>query len=520
MAIDGGDFAAVHRAVLELNTAATRLWRGARRGIGGEDVAVRKPQRLKAQEWLLATNNLLLKCAGKSWLHFRVAGGIEQPPLGTWPSITISSDQGSDAFAAANFLSYSMQCNVLYIADTSHRTWNDTKNALIQAGLWPLIVVGRIVLNVDGGPWCSQKWYQEAKETAATMIRLSTSDDSLVFQQFFHDIAVEDGLADRIGESDLPQTLFEQVPRCLDRILPQISLNRWFSWFDTMEILLQMWHKRLAIYATLCLEQGWTIEGDREGIVSGTVAFGGGADSRHQTNRESEEVRSLRRNCKNAMHLTTTLMFDREFESLCKGLCFLAHPVRKAHGIQNVENRSCPKVLLYMIAHTEGEGFGPLVETLGVLGSSNALGDCGLWSRADSMPPGLSLATLDSSHPFVVVQNHTCQLLGRFGLALVGHRLKSESWHLWGLPGRLPSLLSAKFLAPQSLVEWMRRVDAAWEVAVTLKDAFWKKVCRGSPLQLRFVQQVMHCCTSKKHIQSGLSSTGTPRLCHLILVGQ
>ena len=78
----------------------------------------------------------------------------------------MSLDQGSDGWAAVNFLVWHKRCNALVVPDPSHRVWSDCENAIKDSGLWPSCLAGVVLLNLDIGPWAQSKRFAEAKQAA------------------------------------------------------------------------------------------------------------------------------------------------------------------------------------------------------------------------------------------------------------------------------------------------------------------------------------------------------------------
>ena len=142
----------IEEAQLAWATTAADFWRAHSGGNSAEakPTTPAKLHRSKAAIFLAASQHQLQAACGRGWEAFVVpAVDTPRPPPSAWPAITVSLDQGSDGWAAMNFLCWHKRVNALVIPDASHRVWNDTENALKAAGLWPTCLLGIVLLNLD-----------------------------------------------------------------------------------------------------------------------------------------------------------------------------------------------------------------------------------------------------------------------------------------------------------------------------------------------------------------------------------
>ena len=133
-----------------------------------------KLHRLKVLRWLAASWMHLVVATGRGWDQFQVAEDPAQrgDPL-TWPSVTVTIDQGSDGWSACFFLA-SQFLNVIPFFDMSHRVWNDCQLSIQDCGWWhvALLLVG--LMNLDHGPWSTQRWFNETKDGVQDYLKLNT----------------------------------------------------------------------------------------------------------------------------------------------------------------------------------------------------------------------------------------------------------------------------------------------------------------------------------------------------------
>ena len=130
--------------------------------------AARKVYRLSALYWILAVDLALQTCTGIGLEHYRVPDPPRELP---WPTATLVIDQGSDGWAAVQFLLYLMNCCAVPISDFCHRTWHDTKRALSLSGLWPFVMLMTTAFNVSHGPWGGQQWHRECQDACEAWAR-------------------------------------------------------------------------------------------------------------------------------------------------------------------------------------------------------------------------------------------------------------------------------------------------------------------------------------------------------------
>ena len=136
--------------------------------------------------------------AGRSLLDYQIikAPGDPYPAdPASWPSLTISIDQGTDGFCAINFLQSHLHCNIFPIHDASHRVWNDAQLALQDCKLWSLMLAFNIACNCDHGPWSDARFYSEAVESTETYLAMTSAGQCPLFQMLLPKILADKGLS-------------------------------------------------------------------------------------------------------------------------------------------------------------------------------------------------------------------------------------------------------------------------------------------------------------------------------------
>ena len=69
------------------------------------------------------------------------------------PSLVAALDQGPQSFPTVFFLQYELGLNFWFHYDPSHRVWNDVRDGMSDAGMFPFLVLSSLVMNLDHGPW-------------------------------------------------------------------------------------------------------------------------------------------------------------------------------------------------------------------------------------------------------------------------------------------------------------------------------------------------------------------------------
>ena len=156
---------------------------------GEADAPKEKLYRKKAQMWVRCTDKQLQEAIGISgWKAF------EKPQQGVpaikWPRAVISPDQGTDGSAALSWMKFSLLLNVICIWDPSHGSWNDVRVVLKLLGLWPMVQLVLIALNLQHGPWLEQRWFQELQQAAEELI--AHFDPSMRLFRHFLPLMLED----------------------------------------------------------------------------------------------------------------------------------------------------------------------------------------------------------------------------------------------------------------------------------------------------------------------------------------
>eukprot|EP00974_Lingulodinium_polyedra_P097413 9441257-Lingulodinium_polyedra.AAC.1 len=122
-----------------------------------------------------ALNAVLVTCTGRGMEQFSSEHTPSASPqwMAVDPSdpvprvLTVPADQHSVGVAAGAFLTKHLHTFTEVMLDPHHRFWNNDKNALTECGEWEVVLVYTMMLNLNVGPFESQKWHRELEESTA-----------------------------------------------------------------------------------------------------------------------------------------------------------------------------------------------------------------------------------------------------------------------------------------------------------------------------------------------------------------
>ena len=508
MAIEDGDLAALELEAADWRLSAARFLNTNAQGDAAEAVK-KKPRvfRKKAYEWCISVEHCLQLLAGKSLLDYQIikAPGDPYPAdPASWPSLTISIDQGTDGFCAINFLQSHLHCNIFPIHDASHRVWNDAQLALQDCKLWSLMLAFNIACNCDHGPWSDARFYSEAVESTETYLAMTSAGQCPLFQMLLPKILADKGLSSECVDEELEQGVFSSLTEAFAHKIPKVAMSRWFGINDALNVLMPIWHSRLCIMLFMCVSAGWIEAGAVGGEMVATLLAGerqhGGDMPKAETAKESEDLRKLRSACRNTLHFTATLLCDGEHRQILQGILLIMGPVRAWHGHQNSINRSCDKVVEWYMQQACGQCLDPLLKIAALLLDPCTWEELGIWAG------GRLPASAGVDDPSVMAANDLVAKICQFAMALIARRTREAWWHCMGYPGSFAALLD-EHQGPK-VMQKMQRVSELWPKVMQKTGAFWKKVKKGSLMNnsmmvqqaIRNIEIGIHYCFGVQYV--------------------
>lgn len=192
--------------------AANATWRKrCREFISGADTAEatrqRKRYRVKSYQWLLCLDNALLVSSGAGL--DRYIPGEGQDPW-TWRSLSVASDQGSDALCATNWLAYGPGgANVDRVDDASHGVHNDLMAMIRPCGLAAHQLLMNLSRNAIYGPFDEGRRHIECRQAIEEWSK-RCAWECPVFRAALPGILDDKGESDRLTQPGIEQDIFDE----------------------------------------------------------------------------------------------------------------------------------------------------------------------------------------------------------------------------------------------------------------------------------------------------------------------
>ena len=140
------------------------------------------------------------------------------------------SDQGSIPVSVDSFELYHLKLRKFSLEDPFHALWKSIGNGVKSAGMYPVISLTGIWLNLNDGPWASEKWFVSVAEAWKEYKGIMGPNDPLLSavyqrtQRFGVDITF----------AQLKEDLLQGNFSALHRRGLQVQPSRWFSWNDAI----------------------------------------------------------------------------------------------------------------------------------------------------------------------------------------------------------------------------------------------------------------------------------------------
>ena len=84
------------------------------------------------------------------------------------PVLVLHGDEASPNLSMACWLMYKAKVRCIWMRDIYHRAWNDVSITLRRAGLWWVVLLGRVVFNLPYGPWDGCAFWENYSPRAVT----------------------------------------------------------------------------------------------------------------------------------------------------------------------------------------------------------------------------------------------------------------------------------------------------------------------------------------------------------------
>eukprot|EP00971_Amphidinium_carterae_P052146 1026635-Amphidinium_carterae.4 len=240
------------------------------------------------------------------------------------PLLITCIDQGSVGWQATLWLYQKVGLQGWWVHDPWHRSWNDLRLSIVASGLWGVVREMILCMNHRAGPWERASFFQQTKASMEQMRRYSDCENPF-FLHFYPEICKDLGIYNEPGFGTKPH--LEKVWQLMltDRAFKhkgqKVRWGRWCSFFDCGEEFIKQFSLTLPAMCSHGVKAGWwkSVEqsplldtGHEDLAIAGAVAAvsqrSGGLRAPRGVKESNDAVQALRLKCKNAFHLTTTIM--------------------------------------------------------------------------------------------------------------------------------------------------------------------------------------------------------------------
>eukprot|EP00971_Amphidinium_carterae_P078983 1562765-Amphidinium_carterae.3 len=443
---------------------------------------VRKSYHRSAYKWLCCADQTLQILCNTSLRDFVVTPEVEARDAMTWPTLGLSMDQGGDGWSAQWFLRHAGWCGVVSF-DQAHRAWNDCRNAMKNAGVWPDVISILAIMNYDSGPWREKRFHKQCLEGLLEYLEVSVEGDAIreeLRPWLLKECNAEHLLVDEEVEEQIQEHLLSSL-RCQ---IPRVGLCRWFGWQQSVTQLLRTWTARTIAMMYLCVQDGIL---ERPSVLSGMnerfvehVGRDMAEGSREQTGGEKEEL-ELKSRQQVSMDTTLSLLLDRQLRTSAMLVERLCRPLKEWHSDQCKTNRSSNEASEWSTAMACGLWLKHVRDTLELLHTWD------FWHEIEvSSSWPCNAGELSIEHPLVKAQQELVEKSVSLAIELVRCRCQSMSWHMYP-PGRLAGLGSDDHAA--DVLSETRALRDAKKSAAEQGKRFWRNLADRSLMSCKCVEQ-------------------------------
>ena len=247
----------------------------------------------------------------------------------------------------------------------------------------------------------------------------------------------------------------------------KVGMCRFYQIREVLQELLPQWSSLLAPISILAINEGM-LEGTSfdalQKKAKTTTALNPDCVAQNTSTKYStaEDVRALRRICKNALVLRMMVLMEERHKHSCAALVELSQPCHGWYGAQAKQLRDVYTGETWFRNQVQGAYFEHVADVFGLLVDPKTLCRIGLVT----LPSPLQLEA-DPTHPAVDEDRSLCAQCASFAVALVRRRCLRGLWMYGGWPSRC-TLLAASDPAVREATAAELLLDAeAFEAAVT-----------------------------------------------------
>jgi hypothetical protein len=475
----------------------SRLW--LKRKAEGQDVFVPKPPkrpRQKAYDALLTWDNLLLqyRCRGLEALLTLNPDKTEKDPY-DWEFGVVAKDQSSDGKCAYYYCAFFLGLNLEEVDDESHGAWNDTKNAIKDAGLWAHEMLMISAMNAPYGSVMSPVRLEQCRSAMEEYVRVGNWQTDLHFQYRLPRILSDEGRANRVHDPSVAKEVWDDLAkhRIVTNKEDHVSMVRFMQAIYKSRRDDSVWNRKALKFEVICLREGYestrkvqkltaTAKREAEGPKPLATAFCPARLTMLQGNHEVELVRAA---AANQLHIAMQMYGDCSNQLKQRTIVHVADAVADAHSSQNKILRSLDATIPWELEQLGGEGFAPLRKIVALPFDTKALKHLGIadeWTYYD-----LNAVVAGSAKELELDNQERYALLFDLSMIMVKKRFLRLIPRMLGWPRMFFNLLDVS--RQEKTLALLRR---HWErFKNTLRDAKggWKEeVAVRSQFQTKSVQ--------------------------------
>lgn len=433
----------------------------------------REDPRTSALLWIRALENAMVRGMRLSLSSFKVnwallgrllseGGIVDGSELSQCaPVLSLSSDQGSNQFAALNFLVYKLQVNIATLWDPiAHRANNDINNAIREAKLTAVVFTATPLYNFRSGPWSSTAWDKAMTSVVQTLVQTLLPNDALLLK-LWPMICAENGWTSSSQTDEAARARWiKDLPK-LEQSQTRgemVAATRWFSFQHRERELRSHWTENLLKFIYYGIVHGfvsrsWQVFKDAaacrgkrkfnvdEKVMDAQAGLCENDDSKGTKHdgltTAAEGLTSIRQRCKNTLQVCLELASDPDLKSKTAIVGVITHAIAMEHGNDVKHMRSKEAVVAKYLGYAQGRWLDSLYACIGAARSLKELQQCGFVVRPGSVPKSLPL---DDTR--VVQEDAMAQVVMDLLLCVLKHRAKSMLHYSESYPGRLAGMLA------------------------------------------------------------------------------
>ena len=498
----------------------------------------KKIQRLASFRHAVAMDCMLQAAQPRGISAYLPQKDDDRKPMLSLPTWVNNEDYGPVPWSTRTFLQYHLQLRQLASRDFMHVLWRSMLGGIGQAGLKSILYMSAIGHSLASGPWEGAAWYHQVVDASKEYFQRHTKRCPLfetLLPRMMRDLK-------RTGD-EVNDDVIEQVrhmmfdAKFLDERGPRSQMSRWAAWMDSEEWWSGQITFRLLFMMYLGLEMGYLQHDKSRSMVinmhkmakaedtklsagsggaassSGAAAAPEGAEpaAKAPMSADKASVQKIRDTCKNTMHACTLIYSCERFTEGARMILAATKPYRTtmSHWRHVVRDRECG--LKFGVDQASGKSLLDTIwQSFQLWGDGEVLEGMGCVVSGLAADKRWQKATLDGCE--CMAQD---QIARQFGVLLesLGQTFLQNFSEACVCYPRKFAEFADKDLRQAALNKFRGFVEAH-ETAQDQKDAFWKKMCRRSCMNLTLTKDYAVRCKAAEWKDVPTDVLEHTRRCH------